>query len=49
MFEEIVSDDESDVEEEIDYEKELAVIIDYLIKETHKRKETVKVLKQTET
>ena len=34
---------------EIDYEKELTVAIDYLNKETKKRKETAKLLKQTET
>ena len=49
VFEGIVSDDESDFEEEIDYEKELAVTIDNLIKETKTRKETAKVLNQTET
>ena len=48
VFEEIVSDDESSVEGEIDYEKELIVIIDYLEKKTKKRKETAKLLKQTE-
>ena len=49
VFEGIVSDDESNSEEEIDYEKELTVTIDYLNKETKKRKETAKILKQTET
>ena len=47
--EDSTSDDESASEEEIDYEKELAVTIDYLNKETKKRKETAKILKQTET
>ena len=49
VFEGIVSDDESASEGEIDYEKELTVTIDYLNKETKKRKETAKILKQTET
>ena len=46
VFEEIVSDDESDFEEEIDYEKELIMAIDYLEKEMKKRKKTAKLLKQ---
>ena len=45
VFEGIISDDESDSEEEIDYEKELTMTIDYLNKETKKRKETAKILK----
>ena len=48
VIEEIVSDDESAAEGEIDYEKELIVVIDYLDKETKKKKETAKLLKQTE-
>ena len=48
VFKGIVSDDESDFEEEINYGKELAVTIDYLNKEIKKRKETAKILKQTE-
>ena len=48
VFEKIASDDESSVEGEIDYEKELIVAIDYLEKETKKRKDTAKLLKQTE-
>ena len=48
MIEEIFSDDESSVEGEIDCEKELIVAIDYLNKEVKKRKETAKLLKQTE-
>ena len=49
VFEEIINDDESSVEGEMDYENELTVAIDYLKKETKKRKETAKLLKQTET
>ena len=48
VIEEIVSDGESAAEEEIDYEKKLVVTIDYLEKETKKRKKTAKLLKQTE-
>ena len=48
VIEEIVSDDESAAEGEIDYEKELIIAIDYLDKETKKRKETTKLLKQAE-
>ena len=48
VIEEIFSDDESSVEGEIDCEKELIVAIDYLNKEVKKRKETAKLLKQTE-
>ena len=49
VFEKIISGDESSVEGEMDYEKELTVTIDNLIKETKTRKETAKVLNQTET
>ena len=48
VIEEIFSDDESSVEGEIDYEKELIVAIDYLNKEVKKRKKAAKLLKQTE-
>ena len=48
MFEGIVSDDESTTEGEIDYKKELIVELDYLDKKIKKRKETAKLLKQTE-
>ena len=48
VIEEIVSDDKSSFEGEIDYEKELIMAIDYLEKETKKKKETAKLLKQTE-
>ena len=48
VIEEIVSDDESAAEGEINYEKELIMAIDYLDKETKKRKKTTKLLKQTE-
>ena len=49
MFEESVSDDEFAAEGEIDYEKELTMEIDYLNKKTKNKKETTKLLKQTET
>ena len=48
VIEEIFSDDESSIEGEIDCEKELIVVIDYLNKEVKKRKKTAKLLKQTE-
>ena len=47
-FEEINSDEETDDLEELDYEKELVVALEYLEKETKRRKETAKLLKQTE-
>ena len=48
VIEEIISDYESAAEGEIDCEKELIVALDYLDKEIKKRKEIVKLLKQTE-
>ena len=48
MIEEIFSVDESSVEGEIDCEKELIMVIDYLDKKMKKRKKTAKLLKQTE-
>ena len=44
-LEEMTSDDESSTQEEIDYEKELVLALDYLDKEIKKRKEIAKLLK----
>ena len=42
VFERIVSDDESTSEEKFDYEKELAVIVDYLNKGQRKERRLLK-------
>ena len=48
VVKEVTSDEETDCQGEIDYEKELVVALEYLEKETKRRKETAKLLKQTE-
>ena len=44
----MTSDDETDSQGAIDYEKEFVVALEYLEKETKRRKEVAKLLKQTE-
>ena len=48
VVEEVTNDEDTDSQGEIDYEKELVVALEYLEKETKRRKEFAKLLKQTE-